>query len=163
MLLLSLTIVGILKEAESDRHSDRLLSPLMAYFSLPEVYVLPTLTKCLAGGTAYFGVMSELLRKGLVTPEQMNASAGFLIQTFDLPGIGIYLGIASRFVRLFRYVIPGVIVGIAVRSIITTCCISDKRPVYLQKKGLPAPYWPVNPFKVIANVFCLAVMLSGFN
>ena len=64
--------------------------------------------------------MSELLRKGLVTPEQMNASAGFLIQTFDLPGIGIYLGIASRFVRLFRYVIPGVIVGIAVHSIIHT-------------------------------------------
>ena len=120
MLLLSLTIVGILKEAGAIDILTRLLSPLMTYFSLPEVYVLPTLTKCLAGGTAYFGVMSELLRKGLVTPEQMNASAGFLIQTFDLPGIGIYLGIASRFVRLFRYVIPGVIVGIAVRSIIHT-------------------------------------------
>lgn len=120
MLLLSLTIVGILKEAGAIDVLTRLLSPMMAYFSLPEVYVLPTLTKCLAGGTAYFGVMSELLRKGLVTPEQMNASAGFLIQTFDLPGIGIYLGIASRFVRLFRYVIPGVIVGIAVRSIIHT-------------------------------------------
>lgn len=120
MLLLSLTIVGILKEAGAIDVLTRLLSPLMAYFNLPDVYVLPTLTKCLAGGTAYFGVMSELLRKGLVTPEQMNASAGFLIQTFDLPGIGIFLGISSRFVRLFRYIIPGVIVGIAVRSIIHT-------------------------------------------
>jgi hypothetical protein len=36
----------------------------------------------------------------------MNASAGFLIQTFDLPGIGIYLGIASRFVRLFAMSSP---------------------------------------------------------
>jgi spore maturation protein SpmB len=118
MLLLSLTIVGMLKEAGFITALTTLLSPVMLYFSIPDVYVLPTMTKFLAGGTAYFGVISELLRKGLVTPEQVNASAGFLIQTFDLPGIGIYLGIASRFVRLFRFVIPGAIIGIAVRSII---------------------------------------------
>jgi spore maturation protein SpmB len=118
MLLLSLTVVGILKEAGAIAFLTTLVSPLLAWLSIPDVYVLPTLTKFMAGGTAYFGVMSELLRKGLVTPEQVNASAGFLIQTFDLPGIGIYLGISSRFVRLFRYVIPGTIVGIAVRTVI---------------------------------------------
>lgn len=69
---------------------------MMAYFSLPDVYVLPTLTKCLAGGTAYFGVMSELLRKRAGDARAGERSAGFLIQTFDLPGIGIYLGIAVR-------------------------------------------------------------------
>jgi len=120
MLLLSLTIVGILKEAGAITFLTTLLSPLLGWLSIPDVYVLPTITKFMAGGTAYFGVMSEFLRKGLVTPEQVNASAGFLIQTFDLPGIGIYLGIASRFVRLFRYVIPGTIIGIAVRSLIHT-------------------------------------------
>ena len=120
MLLLSLTIVGILKEAGAIAVLTTLLSPLLGWLNIPDVYVLPTITKFMAGGTAYFGVMSEFLRKGLVTPEQVNASAGFLIQTFDLPGIGIFLGIASRFVRLFRYVIPGTIIGIAVRSIIHT-------------------------------------------
>ncbi len=118
MLLLSLTIVGILKEAGFITLLTTLLAPVLTFFSIPEIYVLPTLTKFLAGGTAYFGVISELLRKGLVTPEQVNASAGFLIQTFDLPGVGIFLGIASRFVRLFRYVIPGVITGIALRTLI---------------------------------------------
>lgn len=118
MLLLSLTIVGMLKEVGFINALTSILSPVLIYFSIPDVYVLPTMTKFLAGGTAYFGVISELLRKGLVTPEQVNASAGFLIQTFDLPGIGIFLGIASRFVRLFRFVIPGAIIGIAVRSII---------------------------------------------
>lgn len=118
MLLLSLTIVGLLKEAGVVGALTTLLSPVLLWLNIPEVYVLPTLTKFLAGGTAYFGVISELLSKGLVTPEQVNASAGFLIQTFDLPGVGIYLGIASRFVRLFRYVIPGVIIGIAVRTLI---------------------------------------------
>lgn len=120
MLLLSLTIVGILKEAGAIAVLTTLLSPLLGWLNIPDVYVLPTITKFMAGGTAYFGVMSDFLRKGLVTPEQVNASAGFLIQTFDLPGIGIFLGIASRFVRLFRYVIPGTIIGIAVRSIIHT-------------------------------------------
>ncbi len=121
MLLLSLTIVGILKEAGVVSALTTLLSPVLLWFNIPQVYVLPTLTKFLAGGTAYFGVISELLSKGLVTPQQVNASAGFLIQTFDLPGVGIYLGIASRFVRLFRYVIPGAIVGIAVRTLIHAC------------------------------------------
>ncbi|MGK9174347.1 nucleoside recognition family protein [Yokenella regensburgei] len=121
MLLLSLTVVGVLKEAGFITLLTTLFSPVLAWCNIPEVYILPTLTKFLAGGTAYFGVISELLKKGLVTPEQVNASAGFLIQTFDLPGVGIFLGIASRFVRLFRYVIPGAIVGIAVRTLIHAC------------------------------------------
>lgn len=118
MLLLSLTIVGILKAAGAIEGLTSLLAPLLAYFSLSEMYVLPALTKFLAGGTAYFGVASDLLQKGLLTPQQLNASAGFLIQTLDLPGIGIFLGIASRFVRLFRYALPGAIIGILLRTVI---------------------------------------------
>ncbi|WP_437613490.1 nucleoside recognition domain-containing protein [Erwinia sp. V71] len=118
MLLLSLTVVGILKAAGAIEGLTSLLAPLLAYFSISEMYVLPALTKCLAGGTAYFGVMSDLMQKGLITPQQLNASAGFLIQTLDLPGIGIFLGIASRFVRLFRYALPGALLGILLRTII---------------------------------------------
>ena len=55
--------------------------------------------------------------QGKVTVSQINASAGLLIQTFDLPGIGIFLGVSSRFVRLFRFVAPGAMVGIAVRTL----------------------------------------------
>ena len=50
--------------------------------------------------------------------DQVNASAGLLIQTFDLPGIGIFLGISSRFVRLFRFVAPAAIVGILLRTVL---------------------------------------------
>ena len=53
-----------------------------------------------------------------VTVDQVNASAGLLIQTFDLPGIGIFLGISSRFVRLFRFVAPAAIVGILLRTVL---------------------------------------------
>ncbi|AVF37608.1 nucleoside recognition domain-containing protein [Rahnella sikkimica] len=118
MLILSLTVVGILKEAGAIEFLTRVLGPVLGYFSISEVYVLPALTKMLAGGTAYYGVVSDLIHRGLFSPQQVNASSGFLIQTLDLPGIGIFLGIASRFVRLFRYALPGAIIGILIRSII---------------------------------------------
>jgi hypothetical protein len=52
------------------------------------VLVLPSLTKYLAGGTAMMGVMDEMRRAGQVSVELLNASAGFLISPFDLPGGG---------------------------------------------------------------------------
>lgn len=116
MLILSLTVVGILTQAGAIDALTRALTPLLNWLTIPTVFVLPALTKCLAGGTAYFGVLSDLIHKGMVNVHQINASAGLLIQTFDLPGVGIFLGLAPRFVRLFRFVIPGVIVGIALRA-----------------------------------------------
>ncbi|WPU21921.1 nucleoside recognition domain-containing protein [Cedecea neteri] len=118
MLILSLSIVGILKSAGMIEMLTALLEPVLTGLNISDVYVLPALTKMLAGGTAYFGIVSELFNKGVITSQQINASAGFMIQTLDLPGIGIFLGIASRFVRLFRYAIPGALVGIVVRGII---------------------------------------------
>lgn len=120
MLILSLTVVGILKEAGAIELLTRLLAPVLDRLDISEVYILPALTKCLAGGTAYFGVASDLLHRGLMDAHQVNASAGFMVQTLDLPGIGIYLGIASRFVRLFRFALPGALVGIALRTLIHT-------------------------------------------
>lgn len=118
MLVLSLTVVGLLKAGGAIEALTSLLSPLLAVFNISDVYVMPALTKFLAGGTAYYGVMTDIIHKGLMTPQQINASAGFLIQTFDLPGIGIFLGIGSRFVRLFRYALPGALIGILIRGII---------------------------------------------
>ncbi|MGC1021266.1 nucleoside recognition domain-containing protein [Pantoea agglomerans] len=118
MLILSLTVVGILKASGAIEGLTTLVAPLLALLNISDIYVMPALTKFLAGGTAYYGVMTEIIHKGLMTPQQINASAGFLIQTFDLPGIGIFLGIASRFVRLFRYALPGALIGIVIRGMI---------------------------------------------
>lgn len=94
MLILSLTIVGLVQAAGLIDMLQRLLMPLLLWLHIPENFVLPALVKCVAGGTAYFGVISELLQQGKVTASQINASAGLLIQTFDLPGIGIFLASA---------------------------------------------------------------------
>ncbi|MZO38920.1 nucleoside recognition family protein [Klebsiella pneumoniae] len=118
MLILSLTIVGLLQGAGAIDLLQQLLKPLLGWLHIPQKFVLPALVKCVAGGTAYFGVISELIQQGKVTVDQVNASAGLLIQTFDLPGIGIFLGISSRFVRLFRFVAPAAIVGILLRTVL---------------------------------------------
>lgn len=118
MLILSLTIVGLLQGAGAIDLLQQLLKPLLSWLHPPQNFVLPALVKCVAGGTAYFGVISELIQQGKVTVGQVNASAGLLIQTFDLPGIGIFLGISSRFVRLFRFVAPAAIVGILLRTVL---------------------------------------------
>ena len=118
MLILSLTIVGVMKAAGLIELLQQLLMPLLLWLNIPVNFVLPTLVKCVAGGTAYFGVVSELIQQGKVTVSQLNASAGLLVQSFDLPGIGIYLGLSSRFVRLFRFAAPGAMVGILVRTIL---------------------------------------------
>ncbi|HGY1588348.1 nucleoside recognition domain-containing protein [Klebsiella pneumoniae] len=118
MLILSLTIVGLLQGAGAIDLLQQLLKPLLSWLNIPQNFVLPALVKCVAGGTAYFGVISELIQQGKVTVDQVNASAGLLIQTFDLPGIGIFLGISSRFVRLFRFVAPAAIVGILLRTVL---------------------------------------------
>ena len=118
MLILSLTIVGLLQGAGAIALLQQLLKPLLSWLHIPQNFVLPALVKCVAGGTAYFGVISELIQQGKVTVDQVNASAGLLIQTFDLPGIGIFLGISSRFVRLFRFVAPAAIVGILLRTVL---------------------------------------------
>ncbi|EMP7105655.1 nucleoside recognition family protein [Klebsiella pneumoniae] len=118
MLILSLTIVGLLQGAGAIDLLQQLLKPLLSWLHIPQNFVLPALVKRVAGGTAYFGVISELIQQGKVTVDQVNASAGLLIQTFDLPGIGIFLGISSRFVRLFRFVAPAAIVGILLRTVL---------------------------------------------
>ena len=118
MLILSLTIVGLLQGAGAIDLLQQLLKPLLSLLHIPQNFVLPALVKFVAGGTAYFGVISELIQQGKVTVDQVNASAGLLIQTFDLPGIGIFLGISSRFVRLFRFVAPAAIVGILLRTVL---------------------------------------------
>ena len=117
MLILSLAIVGFMQAAGLIEMLQRLLLPLLLWLNIPVNFVLPALVKCVAGGTAYFGVISELVQQGKVTISQINASAGLLVQTFDLPGIGIFLGVSSRFVRLFRFAAAGAIAGIAIRTV----------------------------------------------
>lgn len=60
MLILSLTIVGIIKSVGGISLLEQALSPVMQTLNIPAVLIMPALVKCLAGGTAYLGVTTEL-------------------------------------------------------------------------------------------------------
>lgn len=97
---------------------EQALSPVMQTLNIPAVLIMPALVKCLAGGTAYLGVTTELLKNGHMSVETLNASAGWLLQTFDLPGVGIMLGAGFRVARIAHFAIPGALLGIALRGIL---------------------------------------------
>ncbi len=116
MLVLSLVMVALLRSAGAIDALTAALAPLLGRAGIDAVIVLPTLTKYLAGGTAMLGVMDELHRNGQVGAQVVNASAGWLIHAFDLPGIAVLVSAGRRVSAVWRTAALGAAVGIALRT-----------------------------------------------
>jgi hypothetical protein len=96
MLVLSLVAVTALKKFGAIDALTALIAPLLLAVGIDPILILPTLTKYLAGGTAMMGVMDDMRRAGQVSVELLNASAGFLISPFDLPGVAVLISAGRR-------------------------------------------------------------------
>ena len=116
MLVLSLVVVTALRTSGAIDALTRLLAPLLTSLSINSVLILPTLTKYLAGGTAMMGVMDEMRKAGQVSVELLNASAGFLISPFDLPGVAVLISAGKRIASVWKPAALGACIGIAVRT-----------------------------------------------
>lgn len=116
MLVLSLVVVTALRKAGAIDALTTFLTPLMTLLTLDTAYILPTLTKALAGGTAMMGVMDELVKQGHMTTEMLNRSAGFMIHPLDVPGVAVLVSAGKRVARIWRPAIYGGIAGILLRS-----------------------------------------------
>ena len=117
MLVLSLVVVTALRTSGVIDSLIRLLAPLLTAASIDSALILPSLTKYLGGGTAMMGVMDEMRRAGQISAELLNASAGFLISPFDLPGIAVLISAGRRVATVWKPAALGACVGIAVRTI----------------------------------------------
>jgi len=117
MLVLSLVVVTALRTSGAIDGLIRLLAPLLTAASIDSALILPTLTKYLAGGTAMMGVMDEMRRAGQVSVELLNASAGFLISPFDVPGVAVLISAGRRVAAVWKPAALGACVGIAVRTV----------------------------------------------
>jgi len=117
MLVLSLVVVTALRTSGAIDGLTRLLAPLLTAASIDSALILPTLTKYLGGGTAMMGVMDEMRRAGQVSAELLNASAGFLISPFDVPGVAVLISAGRRVATVWKPAALGACVGIAVRTI----------------------------------------------
>jgi hypothetical protein len=116
MLVLSLVVVTALRSSGAIDALSRLLAPALSALSINGVLLLPTLTKYLAGGTAMMGVMDEMRKAGQVSAELLNASAGFLISPFDLPGVAVLISAGKRIAAVWKPAALGACIGIAVRT-----------------------------------------------
>jgi len=117
MLVLSLVAVTALKKFGAIDALTLLIAPLLQAVGIDPVLILPTLTKYLAGGTAMMGVMDDMRRAGQVSGELLNASAGFLISPFDLPGVAVLISAGRRVAAVWKPAAVGACVGIALRTL----------------------------------------------
>lgn len=116
MLVLSLVIVTALRTSGAIDGLTQLLAPLLSALSIDSALILPTLTKYIAGGTAMMGVMDEMRKAGQISVELLNASAGFLISPFDLPGVAVLISAGRRIASVWKPAAMGACIGIAVRT-----------------------------------------------
>ena len=117
MLVLSLAVVTALRTTGAIGLLTHFIGPVMAALRLDPAMILPTLTKYLAGGTAMMGVADEMLRRGAVTVEMFNRSAGFLIHPLDIPGVAVLISAGRRVSSVWKPAVLGAMVGILVRSL----------------------------------------------
>lgn len=117
MLILSLVTVALLRAVGAIGLLTAALSPLMALLRLDPAFILPAVTKFLAGGTAWMGVMDEMLRQGTATPAALNRSAGFLLNPFDLPGVAVLISAGRRVGAVWKSAAAGACLGIALRTV----------------------------------------------
>jgi len=116
MLVLSLVVVMALKRFGAIDLITQWLTPLLALLAIDPVLILPALTKYLAGGTAMMGVVDEMRRAGQISVELLNASAGFFISPFDLPGVAVLISAGRRVAAVWKPAALGGCLGIAVRT-----------------------------------------------
>ncbi len=117
MLVLSLVAVMALKRFGAIDVLTALIAPLLALAGIDPVLILPALTKYLAGGTAMMGVMDDMRRAGQISVELLNASAGFMISPFDLPGVAVLISAGRRVAAVWKPAAVGACVGIALRTL----------------------------------------------
>lgn len=117
MLVLSLVVVMALKRFGAIDLLTVWLTPLLAMAAIDPILILPTLTKYLAGGTAMMGVMDDMRRAGQISVELLNASAGFLISPFDIPGVAVLISAGRRVASVWKPAALGACLGIAIRTV----------------------------------------------
>lgn len=117
MLVLSLVVITYLRSIGLLDWLTLQITPVLAQLGIDPVIVLPALTKAFAGGTAMMGLVTDMHRSGLVDAKLINESAGWLIHTFDIPGVAIILSAGKRVAAVWKPAALGACVGIAVRTL----------------------------------------------
>jgi spore maturation protein SpmB len=117
VLILALFLVNVLKATGSITLLTAALAPALELIGLPEITVLPIVTKFIAGGTAFTGVTIDLMNQGLITPQELNRMAGFTLNPFDIAGVALFASIGKRVGGVIRYSVYGAFFGLFLKGL----------------------------------------------
>lgn len=117
VLILALFLVNVLKATGSITLLTAALAPALELIGLPEITVLPIVTKFIAGGTAFTGVTIDLMNQGLITPQELNRMAGFTLNPFDIAGVALFASIGKRISGVVRYSVYGAFFGLFLKGL----------------------------------------------
>lgn len=117
MLVLALVFVNALRAAGAIDALTGAMAPLLTMMHLDSSYLLPSITKYIAGGTAMMGIMDDMLRHGQASFDSFNRAAGFLINPFDVAGVAVLISAGPRVAKIWKTAAIGAVVGIAIRCL----------------------------------------------
>lgn len=116
MLILAISFVNLLKATDVISLLTLLLAPVLGVIGLPEVSVLPLVTKFIAGGTAFMGVTIELMNTGALTVQDVNRMAGFATNPLDIVGVAVLAAAGPRVASVVRVAVVGALAGMILRG-----------------------------------------------
>jgi spore maturation protein SpmB len=118
MLVLALLLVNVLRAAGVIELLEAALAPLFTLLDLPTAALLSVITKYIAGGTAMMGIMMDSLEQGLVSVDEFNRLAGFLIHPLDVAGVALMISAGKRVAEVLKPALYGAVVAIAIRTVL---------------------------------------------
>lgn len=118
MLILAICFVNFLKQVQAIHFLEGMLSPVFGLIGISGISVLPVLTKFLAGGSAMMGITFDMLKDGIISVQEFNRIAGFIVNPFDLVGLALLSTAGQRVASVAKPAMMGAFIGITVRGVI---------------------------------------------
>ncbi|SCA57686.1 putative membrane protein [Candidatus Terasakiella magnetica] len=118
MLVLALVFVALMRAAGVMGLLEELLTPTLNGLDLPGSFIMAAITKVIAGGTAMMGVMKDFLDQGLMSIDDFNRLAGFLINPYDVAGIAVLISAGPRVAEVLKPALLGGAIAIALRTVL---------------------------------------------
>lgn len=117
-LILAILMVNIFEMVGIIVVLERVMSPFLTLVGIPNIAVLPIVTKFIAGGTAMMAIILDLMEEGLMTVSQLNRMAGFTLNPLDPVGLAVLMATGPRVSKVARPAIIAAVIGIVFRGVL---------------------------------------------
>jgi hypothetical protein len=118
IILIAIFIINLIQFFGGIALVEVLVAPLFNLLGLSSTAVLPIATKFMAGGTAMMGVSMQLIREGVLSVDEVNRLAGFIINPLDIVGVALLASAGVKTASVVRPAIAGAFCGVAVRAVL---------------------------------------------